>query len=768
MGSLIYTKQSYCTLLNTPSSMALLLRLRPGQGLRLRVPLVTHRTILRRPDSVRFLSTSSSSSTTTTDHARSIQSPHEDPRISIGDVSVASPPLGSGRSDLVPDLGFAGESNNNNNNNNKLRRLLDALPPSWTSHLRWMLQKDMVLHQDFCLLGPASQAADRRSMAFLYAAVTGREVEYVSLSRDISDYDLKQRKEVIAGNHSGSNSNSSNTTTSAYMHQAPVRAALHGRLLILDGLEKAERNVLPTLNNLLENREMSLDDGSMLVSAAVFDQHGQQQLSLASSVQMHRVHPDFCVMALGSMYADTSVTSLDPPLRSRFQARLQAPLDPGELLQALAATSNGQLDESTLKELVYMLTTTTSETETSTLSLSSILDAVHYYLEYGSHFKAPVDAVLRGHGIGFVGVSDVKKDSFSELQLPSQNPTDDLSSSSSSSSFVATPSRQVVMDLVTTGLNSGRAVACVGPKGCGKSAITAELARATNKTCELFSLFKDMTSRDLLLTRGTDEQGNTMWRKTPLTRAVENGSMVILDGIDKLAPDTLTSISRLLEQRQVDLPDGTRLTAHDDFACVALAHPPQVKRSWIVPEIAGMFYWVQVEPLATNELKMVLSGLFPDLDASQVNAIIRLRDRLDEAVESGAADTMDEEESLVLSLRKMKHICKRTGKQGSDLAQLVRNALVTSLMPHREKRVVEACMADCGICGQLKDDIDGGDSTLDEELLARWRRTPSQPLLVPNPRFEENPGHAAVLRELLDAHSVGERALLIMGYQGVG
>jgi hypothetical protein len=28
--------------------------------------------------------------------------------------------------------------------------------------------------------------------------------------------------------------------------------------LILDGLEKAERNVLPTLNNLLENREMSL------------------------------------------------------------------------------------------------------------------------------------------------------------------------------------------------------------------------------------------------------------------------------------------------------------------------------------------------------------------------------------------------------------------------------------------------------------------------------------------------------------------------------
>jgi hypothetical protein len=45
------------------------------------------------------------------------------------------------------------------------------------------------------------------------------------------------------------------------MHQAPVRAALHGRLLILDGLKSNERNVLPTLNNLLENKKCP-DDGS--------------------------------------------------------------------------------------------------------------------------------------------------------------------------------------------------------------------------------------------------------------------------------------------------------------------------------------------------------------------------------------------------------------------------------------------------------------------------------------------------------------------------
>ena len=38
--------------------------------------------------------------------------------------------------------------------------------------------------------------------------------------------------------------------------QSAVRAASQGRILILEGIEKAERNVLPVLNNLLENREM--------------------------------------------------------------------------------------------------------------------------------------------------------------------------------------------------------------------------------------------------------------------------------------------------------------------------------------------------------------------------------------------------------------------------------------------------------------------------------------------------------------------------------
>jgi hypothetical protein len=57
-------------------------------------------------------------------------------------------------------------------------------------HLRWMIQKGN-LNQDMFLLGPPGPL--RRQLAMLYAQLGQREVEYVSLSRDVTDADLKQR-----------------------------------------------------------------------------------------------------------------------------------------------------------------------------------------------------------------------------------------------------------------------------------------------------------------------------------------------------------------------------------------------------------------------------------------------------------------------------------------------------------------------------------------------------------------------------------------------
>lgn len=70
------------------------------------------------------------------------------------------------------------------------------LTQSILSDLKWMLQKDK-LGQDMFLIGqPGSW---RRQLVMAYLQLTQQEVEFVSLSRDTTEADLKQRREIIKG-----------------------------------------------------------------------------------------------------------------------------------------------------------------------------------------------------------------------------------------------------------------------------------------------------------------------------------------------------------------------------------------------------------------------------------------------------------------------------------------------------------------------------------------------------------------------------------------
>ena len=120
----------------------------------------------------------------------------------------------------------------------------------------------MALRQDAMLLadpGPRS-----RRLAEWLCALLGREVEWVGISRDSTESDLKTRREMSGG-------------TVRHIPAPPLRAAMHGRILILDGVEKAERNVLPLLNNLLENREMAMEDGTFLAAPRLDEVEGEEE-----------------------------------------------------------------------------------------------------------------------------------------------------------------------------------------------------------------------------------------------------------------------------------------------------------------------------------------------------------------------------------------------------------------------------------------------------------------------------------------------------------
>ncbi|SCU65074.1 AAA domain (dynein-related subfamily)/von Willebrand factor type A domain containing protein, putative [Trypanosoma equiperdum] len=196
-------------------------------------------------------------------------------------------------------------------------------------YLRWICQKEL-LKQDMCLTGEPGPAL--RWLVLLYSRLTRREVQCVSLNRDTNEGDLGQRREIRNG-------------TLSYEDQSVVIAAREGQLLLLEGLERVERNVLPVINNLLENREMHLENGMVLIHPERYDKifnealceelkGGRQDANVEGGIgnqipqAVHaklqrmgfiRVSESFRVIGITAPVPPYDGTPLDPPLRSRFQ-----------------------------------------------------------------------------------------------------------------------------------------------------------------------------------------------------------------------------------------------------------------------------------------------------------------------------------------------------------------------------------------------------------------------------------------------------------------
>jgi MoxR-like ATPase len=93
----------------------------------------------------------------------------------------------------------------------------------------------------------------------------------------------------------------------------------------------------------------------------------------------------------------------------------------------------------------------------------------------------------------------------------------------------------------------------------GKTAVVDEFAARLGYDVQPVLVHKDMTARDLLQQRGTRENGDTYWKKTPLVNAALQGSLAVLDGVHRADPSTIGVLQRLAQDREATLNDGTVL-----------------------------------------------------------------------------------------------------------------------------------------------------------------------------------------------------------------
>uniref|UniRef100_A0AAX7V7Z6 von Willebrand factor A domain-containing protein 8 n=1 Tax=Astatotilapia calliptera TaxID=8154 RepID=A0AAX7V7Z6_ASTCA len=601
-----------------------------------------------------------------------------------------------------------------------VKHISDSLPQTVAQHLRWIMQKDL-LGQDVFLIGPPGPL--RRSIAMQYLELTKREVEYVALSRDTTETDLKQRREIRSG-------------TAFYIDQCAVRAAIRGRVLVLEGLEKAERNVLPVLNNLLENREMQLEDGRFLMSAERYDkllqEHTKEELD---SWKIVRVSEDFRVIALGLPVPKYKGNPLDPPLRSRFQARDVYYLPFKDQLELLYSAGPNVAAER-VSQLLSLATTLCSQ-ESSSLGLpdfpvDNLLPVLHvlnsfpmlssqqllhrlypYNSMLGKDGRTAVEGVLSrfelldGHRqpapttiLSVSTAKDVEGHADITLHVVDKDITFQVPAvweprpPKSSPTYIHTPSHsQLLAEMIQS--HMVKDICLIGPKGCGKSVIAREFAEMLGYSMEPVMLYQDMTVRDLLQQRYTLPNGDTAWRPSPLVTAAMEGKLLLLDGIHRVNLGTLAVLSRLLHDREIDLYDGTRLLRwdryqtlkeqlhlsdqelqersvfpiHPSFRVLALAEPPVVgsagsnsrAQQWLGPEVLTMFLYHNVMPLAKEEEMGLIQGLAPNVPMEGAEQLLHLAHSLRKTNDPTAQSLASS-----LSTRQLLRICRRLSQHPEE------------------------------------------------------------------------------------------------------
>ena len=731
---------------------------------------------------------------------------------------------------------------------NELAAILPSHSPTILKHLQWMMAKDS-LQQDMLLIGPPGAGeVFRRRLALAYAEMTNKAIEILPISGDLTESDLKQRREIVQkGTIDGANPIYS--TEIQFVDQAPVRAAKKGRILILDGIEKAERNVLPTLNNLLENREMHLEDGTMLLPSHRLEElslspQQDNDLSLSSSF-LKPVHSDFRVIALGVPSPPFAGRSLDPPLRSRFQIRRIDNQSSEELYEQILATTNNidnQEDVELAKSCAILAGGMNGNEESfpshrlNSLwklmrdfpfeSRRSIIQRACPTIDNGAidedlfeDFKSAFDrnfkvskVTNRDHHISRYILKSITQSHEEcsrakvtlmldpELQLAETQDTctsiyasigSHLNILESLPHAVYTSSFRNSLAAMIQEHSVGNDILLVSQKGEGKTILAQEFAARLGYETHLFAMNTETTSQNLLQRRSTDPStGETRWEDSPLMRAARRGDICVLDGIEKLRPDVLSSIQSLIVDRDIQLPDGQRalrqdridtpnqtmggaaIAVHPSFRVIALASSSRSDDGMrcVTPNVTALFSTIHLHAQSKDSLRAILKGhASSEASYAAIDFLMELRDRITNSVaeECGIAP---------LSTRNMIRVVRMMGPQ-SNLLRVLSSVFLFDLLPLRQRRALEAIFDRIGISqSQQSDQISSDSESMivveDNKAtigsLVFQRGTPTRPEMVPSPRAFDIPTHTQIIQELLLNWKNGERSFLLLGNQGVG
>ncbi|GMH53310.1 hypothetical protein TrRE_jg2991, partial [Triparma retinervis] len=567
-----------------------------------------------------------------------------------------------------------------------------------------------------------------------------------------------------------------------FSDQPPVRAALEGGVLVLDGIDRAERNVLPLLNNLLENREINLESGSLIVSHERYKDLKREHADRSNIIPAHE---DFRVVGLGLPVGPWKGEKLDPPLRSRFQCLRVDPPSPTSIYSSLPPSKTSKSLTSLTSALLASSSSPSHAGHHPTFPVLTLPATAAWGSTFPEESTRKILETSYPHATTTMpktAMTDGMKQSKKSGNTVTTGPVPkgpNAPSANDGPDFVLSPTFSSALTQMLQSHVAGADVLLLSSKGGGKSSLSRSFCSRLGYSPLLFTLYKDLSSRDLLQRRSTSPTGSTTWSPSPLVSAALKGEVCVLDGVDKLGPGALKTLQQLCVERECQLPDGTRMVRHDRhkelgegakgvmrihpaFRVMALGTVEEGKKTNLLDDdIGAMFRTVHLPDPEPGELADILAARFPSLSSGVIDRITVLHNDL-------TASRAEDCGVSRLSLRNMVRVAAEVSGMGggsSHLAAAISGVLMKGLLPPFQQEVLDEILGNAAIKTAGGARVDGEMDALVAELKMP---TPANPELVPSPAFFHIPMHDEIITGLLRSFQSGSKATLLIGNQGVG
>lgn len=549
-------------------------------------------------------------------------------------------------------------------------------------------------------------------------------------------------------------------------------------VLILDGVEKVERNILPTINNLLENREMTLEDGRILTNS-------YSHTTNSSDKNIVPIHPNFCVIAMGLPCPPYSGRSLDPPLRSRFQARFIEELQATSMIDLLSAEIH-QLDDTNrdtifnifealkvIRDISISDSNGTSMTSVPIFSIEKMMYVLARLKHNPNELKPAVDSIIppwlyKHIPENFQHMMALAIRSGGSTSSTSSSNTSSTSSNSNNHKLFKAQSK-ILDDMLVDRNISHKCQLILGDRGVGKSYLVNAYIDQTNQLdsyCKII-VNKEMTIKDILQLRSTDDvSGNTIRIDSPLVVAARTGKLVVLDNFDKLDVSIMPMLKRLMYDRTIDLPSGERLVCHPSFNIIAIAattssSSADARDRYIMSDLPFSYHQLD----GKHVLQEVVDSLTSSVSGSHSSIISMLSSNKNLSLSL----------RQIMRLKKVIHANASTSIASADTTNEVIDAIEGMLLvPFLPKTIREQfhrlLKRPPGARRQPRRDLIVTDKTLQAgDIMIERKHTTTDDGNKKLIEFYSNDYQNNVLYKLIESMSVHkEKAILLIGNQGVG